>query len=72
MLLRLSVVSIHLMVQIVSIDSSIKLESLHLFKYLGGQASTATPAKYDYQYKIADDGTQTYISQQGKNSRDTD
>jgi len=32
--------------------------------FSGGQAAAATPAKYDYQYKIADDGTQTYISQQ--------
>ena len=27
-------------------------------------ASSATPAKYDFEYKVANDGTQTYIAQQ--------
>merc|ERR1712210_30711 len=32
--------------------------------FVPARASDATPAKYNYIYKVADDGTQTYISQE--------
>ena len=32
--------------------------------FVPARDSDATPAKYNYIYKVADDGTQTYISQE--------
>ena len=32
--------------------------------FVPARDSNATPAKYNYIYKVADDGTQTYISQE--------